>query len=180
MVDMGGDTTAPRVELFVRSLATPDHPAVASTIDRLERLSSAGAIADTTVTVWGERIEPRAAIRRTAPGTLILDRLAQFEDWSSRNGLTLEPFFEERVSTNRFTSESHTTYVLPSMAAAELQDETLVRMSPCSDGETTFSVPDLIDHVEGVATVGVREGRPAATPFPRTPEPVVRRTTHED
>lgn len=141
----GGNRT---VELYVRSLApraTHDHQE--GLVGRLERLRSRGCILDYTVHVWGSRIDLSSAAARTDAGRFIRRRVEEFSEWASESELSTGSFFEEEPVRSSITGEEYTATVLPTAALAEYVDEELAFVTPCTDGDTVYTVTDRLEEL---------------------------------
>lgn len=152
-------TKPTQVELFVRTLGPRAHPGLESVIDQLETLAHQDFIGGYSIHIWGKRILRSEQATRTTQGEHILERITQFEDWATRNGLSIDSFFEECVIRNQFTAAEYSTYLLPTLAAAEVSQETLIRMAPCKDDEEVYTVTEMLQQI-GKADETAREPRP--------------------
>lgn len=140
----------PRLELYVRSLSPSGaRSRQDAVISRLSALTERDVIAGYDVHVWGTGICPASPAVRTESGTFALERLSAFEDWAERNGLTLDGTFRTVDVASEITGESYTEISFPVLALAEFAGPDLRRVAPCRDGETTYSVEDCLDAIEG-------------------------------
>lgn len=151
-----------RLELYVRSLS----PAGArsrqdAVIERLAALTEREVIAGYEVRVWGSGIRPASPTARTPSGTLALEHLGAFEDWAAHNGLTLGSGFRTTEVHSVLTGETYTERTFPVLTLAQFRGPTLQRVAPCADGDTTYSVEDCLEAIDGGrAFVGQTDLRP--------------------
>lgn len=153
---MSDNTYRPTVELYLRALC----PVGSSTeqsrvIDQLQGLRNRDRIADLSIDVWGDRLEPATA-RKTARGRRLLDRIDTFQHWGRRNDVSLDSFRWRQAVTNVATEESITVVSLPTMALAEFVDGELCHLTPCTRDGVTQCVSD---RVEQLADPSVTPGR---------------------
>lgn len=138
-----------RLELLVRSLS-PDgagcHPD--AIVDRLDALEAEGSVDGYTVDVWGREVCPSRAAARTEVGRDALERLAAFERWARDAGPSVELSFDVREVRSKLTDEAYTTITFPCVTLAEYVGDDLRFVSPCSDGETKYTVSDRLDALE--------------------------------
>lgn len=138
-----------RLELYVRTLTPPGaRTRQEEVIERLQRLEDEGHIEDFYVKVWGRQIDPTTNAAETDQGKFILNRIAEFQQWSLANNTTLESFYQTREQSSSITGEDHTTIVLPKMGLAEYDGPELEQVTPCTDGDVVESVVDHIDDLE--------------------------------
>lgn len=138
-----------RLELYVRTLSPPGaRSRQEAVIDRLHRLAEEGLVADTNVHVWGRQIDPTTSAADTEQGQFILNRIAEFQQWALANNTTLETFYETREQSSAVTDEEYTTLVLPKLGLAEYHGEELAQVTPCTEPDGVYSVPDHLDDIE--------------------------------
>lgn len=141
--------TPPYIELYVRSLF-PDGAGERqdTVIDTLERLECEDAISGYDVIVWGKQIAPESAGAATDEGRYILNRVAEFKQWSLSNNVSLESFYH-RTSIESAATDA---MVLPVMGLAEYHGDELAHVAPCTEGETVHTITDRLERLEaGVA-----------------------------
>jgi hypothetical protein len=144
---MSGETATSRtLELYVRSLSSSTTGIrLESIIDRLKSFVAAGHINDYTVTVWGERVSTDGAVSRTDQGGLIHHRIAEFRQWASNHGVTLEGGFDTRTVHSSITGETHEYITLPSVALAARRDGDLEWVVPSSDSSGMTTAMDRLE-----------------------------------
>lgn len=146
---MSGETAPSRtLELYVRSLSSSTIGVrLESIIDRLKACVAEGHIEDYTVTVWGERVSTDKAISGTDQGGLIRHRIAEFRQWASDHGVTLEGGFETRTVHSSITGETHEFITLPSVALAARRDNDLEWVVPSSDASGMTTAMDRLESI---------------------------------
>lgn len=157
---MTPDTTSDpiRLELYVRTLSPPGaRGRQEAVLNRLERLEDEGLIDDYNVRVWGKQIDPTTKAADTEQGRFILNRIAEFQQWSLANNATLESFYQTREQSSSITGEEHTTIVLPKMGLAEYHGSELEKVTPSTQGDVVDSVVDHLESIERRATAPVQE-----------------------
>lgn len=156
----GGKRT---VELFVRSLtprAARSH--LEGLVEQLEALEARGDVVEYTVHVWGSRIDRTSAAAGTDAGQFLRERVDSFVEWASENGFSTGSFFEEERVDSSITGEKYTAMTLPTAALAEYVDDELAFVTPCTDGETVYTIEDRLDTLES-------SGRTPTAPRPIRP-----------
>lgn len=142
------DTTDRRIELYVRSLTSRTRDGVVErVVEGLRRRRSAGAIDSFTVRIWGERVGLSTTAVDTDRGQDVLERIATFRRWASRNRVSLAPFFESTQTTSRVTGEAYTTLRLPVIAMAEYRGTEVVLVSPHEGTDGVCTVEDHLDRL---------------------------------
>ncbi|EMA44778.1 hypothetical protein C449_08974 [Halococcus saccharolyticus DSM 5350] len=135
-------------ELFVRSLApTGAHPQQERVLDRIEALQQEGQIASASVTVWGNGIAPESATARTETGQVILETVAEFTRWASRNDRSFPSAFDERERTSMIDGDHRTMIPFPTMCLAIRDGDELQCVAPCSGDGLTHSVHDCLNEL---------------------------------
>lgn len=138
-----------RVELYVRSLAaTPSQTNHEAVIDRLEQFVDEGIVDEYTVQIWGKKVAMESPAAQTETGQFIHERLKKFRHWASVNQLSITSFFERQDVESSITGEQYTAIVLPTLTLAEFDGDSLRGMAPCTDGDTVYTVFDLLDAIE--------------------------------
>ena len=141
-------TTPTTVELWIRSFApTSAGPTQERALERVDELKSSTPIESVDVAVWGKKVEvdrPERAMR-IPQLCRIESRLEAFETWAARTGRQLEPFFRNTRIESSITGESHDVWRLPTIAIAEFDDDELLHVAPCRDGDRTIDVFDRLE-----------------------------------
>lgn len=152
---MSNTTTQPTtVELWIRSFApTSVGPTQERALDYLDELESRPSIESVEIGVWGAVIERTDRTTRVPQLRRIETRLDAFESWARRTGRRLEPFFRDRHVGSMIDSERRAVWRLPTIALAEFdEDDELIHVAPCRDGERTIDVFDRLESLlEGTA-----------------------------
>ncbi len=142
------------IELFVRSLAPPAaHKQQEKVIDRLTQLEAHDHIAEFTIHVWGERLDPTSAAAQTDTGQFVKRRINEFRRWATLNGFSTGSFFQEEAVKSTITGDEYTSMVLPTLAVAEYVGHDLVFVSPCTDGDTVHTIEDRLNELSESATI---------------------------
>lgn len=139
-------TATPTVELFVRSL-TPQGTDQESILERLDRMQAAGQIDDYSVTVWGDRIALDSTFAETAAGRQLLDRIDEFEQWATTEGVSLDGCFETKQVDSMVLDSSTRERCLPVRVMAEYENGELRSVTPHVDGDETRTVSDRLDEL---------------------------------
>lgn len=164
---MDTETTADgiRLELYVRTLSPPGaRTRQEQVIDRLQRLEDEGHIDDFYVKVWGKQIDPTTNAAETEQGEFILNRIAEFQQWSLVSNTTLESFYETREQSSSITGKDHTSIVLPKMGLAEYHGSELEQVAPVSEDDETYTVIDHLNDLEFRLTQEPSGEQTTATP----------------
>lgn len=115
-------------------------------IFRLDRLDADGTIGRYDVVVWGRGYPPSTS-PRTGPGRSIHERLVKLDEWAARTGLSVAPFFQRRTGRLEQDGTTEPSLVTPKLVLAEYLEGSLHHVSPCTDGESTYSIGDHLDSV---------------------------------
>jgi hypothetical protein len=137
------------VELYVRSLA----PRAArdrqeEVVSQLDRIETREQIDEYEVHVWGSRVDLSSTAIETDAGRFVRERVEAFTEWTTDNGLSTEPFFEEESVDCSITGESYDAVTLPKATLAEYVDGELDFVTPCTDGERDLTVADRLRQLE--------------------------------
>ena len=137
------------MELFVRSL-TPrtSRGRLEDLIEHLEMLETRGRIQSFEVHVWGSRIDRTSVAARTEIGQFVTERVETFSEWACENDFSLGSFFEEEPVESSITGEEYSATTFPTATLAEYVDDDLSFVTPCSDGDTVYTVEDRLDALE--------------------------------
>ncbi|QSW99810.1 HTH domain-containing protein [Haloterrigena alkaliphila] len=147
---MSNPTPTPAtVELWIRSFAPSSAgPTQERALDRLDELASTASIESVEVGVWGKEVEVEGVDRAVRIPQLqrIERRLEAFETWAARTDRRLEPFFRNAHVESSITGESRDVWRLPTIAVAEFdENDDLLHVAPCRDGDRTIDVFDRFD-----------------------------------
>lgn len=138
-----------RLELCVRSLLPRgSRGSQEATIERLRRLESRGAVDEVDVVVWGRGLETTSAASRTGAGREIRERVDAFYEWASERGYSLRTCFSSREVRSEIVDEEYEALVFPAMVLAAFRDDAVAFVAPCTDGETAYTVADLLDALD--------------------------------
>lgn len=140
--------TATRLKLYVRGSAPGADDRLDATIDRLERLDAARMIDEIAVHTWDRRVRSDVSDGSPRVRSYVSDRVAEFEAWADRNGMTLRPSLDHRLLASAFTGDAQEVIVLPVMCLAVYADGVLCMVAPCSDGDTAYTVDDCLSILE--------------------------------
>jgi hypothetical protein len=143
-------TATPRVELYVRSLASRTDRQE-RVIEALRRLENTGDICSFQLTIWGEAVGLSTAAVETDRGREVLDTVAAFREWADREGVSLDCAFENRAVTSQLTGEEHATLRLPKMAMAEYEGDEVLSVTPHERDGAVRTVRDRLTTLEGTA-----------------------------
>lgn len=144
-----------RVEVFVRSLApTPAaHVAQVDLVKAVNDLADGGPLADTTVSVWGDRLCRCDTCRDTSAGRAMLDRVRAFEAWAAAVPAAVTVPFDRRCLACGFTGAEADVIVPPGVTIAVYGDASLLGVFPCEvDGES-ISVAEGLERLRNVRRV---------------------------
>lgn len=135
-----------RVEVRLRE-QTP--PAVIETIEetiaRLRSLERADKISELRIESWGHcDCDVTAGI---AERSNIASIVEEFRKWADRNDYSLNPAFKRREVSSMFCDESHVQHVVPIVAIAVYENDTLQCVAPCSDADCAYTVHDCVDAI---------------------------------
>lgn len=113
-------------------------------ISQLRRLEGEDRISGFSVRVWGKQIEADGADLDGATND-VRERIAEFEAWADHNGHSLEPAFSRRTKSVPLTDEQREVIVPPVICLAVYEDDELVGVFPCSNGDGTNTVDDCLN-----------------------------------
>jgi hypothetical protein len=124
-------------------------------IDRLHDLAGSDLIADFAVETWPDSV-------RSDTDSPLLSVVDDFETWADEQSVNVHPPFE-RKTVSPLVGDSREEVVLPMMTLAVRDDDGLVGVYPCSDGNRTWSVLDYLDACERIGEPPVQSDQ---TPLP--------------
>lgn len=137
------------IELWIRSFApVTTGPTQERALERVESLEKSDLIDTVDIGVWGKEIEQTERSRRIPQLRKIQARLESFEQWARRTDHSLAPFFRTRNVESKITGDRYEVQRLPTIALAEFEDDELIHVAPCRDGERTIDVFDRLDVLE--------------------------------
>lgn len=119
-------------------------------INRLQTLTEEGTIAELDVDVWG------ASMGLTQDGRDPVDtreRVAEFEQWATERGYTLQPAFDWRSGESEGDNESQRREIvtpLITLAVYSDNEETLQAVYPHMDGEDVCTIHDGVETLESM------------------------------
>lgn len=143
-------TPETRLELCVRSLLPRGcRGRQEATLERLGRLEASGAVDDVDVVVWGRGLDVSSDATWAGAGRDIRDRVDAFNEWARERGFSLRTCFSSRRVRSELVDEEYEALLFPAMALAAFRDDAVAFVAPCTDGETTYTVGDLLDAIEG-------------------------------
>ena len=121
-------------------------PTQEQALERLDDLEASAPIESVGIGVWGKVVGQTADTARIPQLQRIETRLEAFESWAAQTSRSLDPFFRETHIECSITDEQCDVWRLPTVALAEFsEDDELLHVAPCRDGETTIDVIDRID-----------------------------------
>lgn len=136
---------APRIELYVRSLAPKTARDEQDRVVRRSRaLDADDRIANLDVAVCGDCVCPDAATAETDTGRRILSRYEAFRDWADAHDRELVGF-EELDTRSQLTDTRVTGIVFPRITLAEYRNGSLAFVAPSRTTRTTTSVLDRLE-----------------------------------
>lgn len=141
-------TASRRIELYVRSLASRTGRQE-RVIETLRRLEAAGDIDEFDVHIWGREVRLSTTAVDTACGQDVLDTVAEFREWASETGVSLDCAFENRSSASRITGEEYTSLRLPVAAMAEYEGKEIRSVTPHEHDGTVQTVENRLSELEG-------------------------------
>ncbi|WP_276272608.1 HTH domain-containing protein [Haloarcula litorea] len=146
---MNDQSTAPRLELYVRSLL-PDGASERqeAVIDQLDRLDREDEIEGYNVVVWGKQVAPESAAANTEEGRYVLNRVAEFKQWALSNNVSLESFYQTTTVESEVTDGAYDAMVLPVMGLAEYNEGELIHVAPCTEGDVVHTIMDRLERIE--------------------------------
>jgi hypothetical protein len=155
------------VDLYVRA----DAPAAQrrrKIVERLERAERRGGIVDFAVHCWPRAISLDRTVDVDEGG--VEETVRTFETWAQRHGRRISPCFDVRRTRSTILEESDERLVLPVLCVAAYDEDGLVGMAPCRDGDSALTVEDVLDaiatgdlHVAGAARPAADEDRLEST-----------------
>lgn len=138
-----------RLELYVRSLSASEARTEQETVvEQLATLVERDLIDEYSVEVWGKELCPTGVMAQTEPGRATLELVSEFQAWAEEAGYSLTPFFERSTVHRSLTHEESLLVIrLPVMTLAAYQDGELTFVAPCREGETVYSVRNILDEL---------------------------------
>jgi hypothetical protein len=138
-------TAAPRVELYLRSLApTEARESQDQVVEQLRQLADEGRVASHEVALCGDCVCPNATTADTPVGKRLLARYEAFREWEAATDRELTGF-EERETRSMLTDTTVTGIVFPRLTLAEYRDGELTFVAPSTNGSTTTTVADRLE-----------------------------------
>ena len=152
------------IELYVRSLLPNGaHERQEAVVDRLERLDREDRIENFSLIVWGKQVARESAAAHTEEGQYILNRVAEFKQWSLSNNVSLESFYQTTTVDNEVTDASYTAMTLPVMGLAEYVDGELQHVAPCTSGDVVHTIVERLDRLENGEPSALEQERQSAS-----------------
>jgi len=138
----GGSMTDPSGVSMVLYARRPVCGARTETLNRLTGLHSGDDIDDFEVETW-----PNEVVLDDKDGhATLVTTFRMFEEWAAERGVSVRPPFEVRTAGS-LVGNSQEVLVLPALCLA-VYDESLAGVFPCTDGTTTWTVPEYLDAYE--------------------------------
>ncbi len=153
MPDTNADSTDPvRIVVYLRadaSAAVVDP--LRETVARARRLEDGDADVDATV-----RVETWTSVRPVLEklddsGPSVSLTVEEFQRWADREGYTLRTF-ERRETASMLGQRPAVRVRVPTVCVAVYEGEDLQCVTPCSDGDRTFTVAECLTALENGAT----------------------------
>jgi len=139
----------PAVDLYVRSMCPAGaHDRQERVIERIQSMNEAGDVEEVSIVVWGDRISTDTAAGHTDRGRDIPDRIAAFQRWALREGVSL-PWVQPRRVGRVATDAHREANSLPVMCLAEYVDGDLTHVTSHADGDTVRCVDDHLARLAG-------------------------------
>jgi hypothetical protein len=137
--------TAPRIELYLRSLApTAGREEQERIVEQLQSLDESGRIRGFDVVLCGECVCPESATAETDPARKLIEQYRQFVDWADDRDRDLVGF-EERDTKSMLTGTTVTGIVFPRIVLAEYRDGALTYVAPSRDRQSRTTVRDHLE-----------------------------------
>lgn len=127
------------------------NPPQIEVIDRLQTLADGGLIEELDVDVWGTSMGITHDNRDPA-GTR--ERVAEFEQWATEKGYTLQPAFDWRSTESAGDGESQRREIVTPLVTLAVYGESgndLQAVYPHVDGEDVWTIHDGVDTLESMA-----------------------------
>jgi hypothetical protein len=128
-----------RAELYLRGDAS-SALGVREVVTRAERLEANGTFGESLVAGRWHRIVTRAEEWRSEATATY----EEFRAWAERNGLSLEPGFQERTRSFIGMDGVEEVVVFPVVALALYDAGDLAAVFPCTDGDRTYTVESAL------------------------------------
>lgn len=143
---------AVRTVVRVRSLGPSGlNPPQTEVIDRLQALTEDGPIAELDVDVWGTSMGLTHNGRDSA---CTREQVAEFEQWATEQGYTLQPAFDWRAGESEGDGEAQRREILTPLITLAIysdDEETLQAVYPHVDGEEVRTIHDGVETLESLA-----------------------------
>lgn len=141
-------TASPRVELYVRSLASRTGRRE-RIIERLRDLEAAGAVGSVEVTIWGEAVALSSPATETDRGRQLLDAVGRFQEWADDAGVSLDCVFRNCRTESTITGTTYATLRLPTAAMVEYDEGDIVAVTPHRRDRGVRTIEDRLERLTG-------------------------------
>ena len=146
------------VELYVRETApTCGHTKQRDCFERLARLEDSGHLDSVTVRIWGDSICTRAPEVNGLSD--ILETITDIYSFSSGQSVSVAPFFQVETVDASIPNETFERIVPPHRTLVLSDDDGIVGVFPCLQGEEAYSAFEAIEELERTAELNPHEGR---------------------
>jgi hypothetical protein len=140
----GGDERSGELRLVLR-VRPPVAGPTTTVINRLGRLRAEGVVGAFDIEYWPDEVS------LTGDGhPEVVATFERYEAWADEHGVSLRPAFDVR-SVSPLIGERRELLRLPMACLAVHEDDDLVGVFPCTDGDDTWTVTDCL---EAIAATG--------------------------
>ncbi|RKD95224.1 HTH domain-containing protein [Halopiger aswanensis] len=156
-----------RVEVFLRTRTPPGVvERLRDLVARARRLEATDSVTDVRVTNWAPVCPTLEELSDDGPS--VAPTVATFRSWADREGYSLEPGFARRETSSRLEDCHAAEIQVPIVSVAVYEGERLQCVTPCADGERTYTVAECLEALER-GVVGPLESGPRASRGGREP-----------
>lgn len=145
-------TDSIRVEVFLRTRTPPGIiERLRDIVARARRLEATDTVTDVTVTTWAP---VRPALEDLGDGdgpSSVSMTVNAFRSWADSEGYSLRPAFARRETSSLLEERPTTEIRVPIVSVAVYEDDTLRCVTPCADGDRTYTVSECLEALEAGA-----------------------------
>ncbi len=109
-------------------------------VETLQTCESEGTVDTLLLRSWPEQV----TISEESPHQEVLETFERYERWADRQGVSIQPPFNERTARSSVTGQANDVLVTPVLCLAIYRDEQLVGVFPHSAADETYTATEAI------------------------------------
>lgn len=133
------------VECYVRAGA--HNESINHILDSLQEYAQEGTIDNLSITVWPSDTR----LVECTENTPVRNCYSEFQEWSERNGVSLQPAFTHKERSSLINGSSETVLCVPTLCVAVYIDGELVNIAPHTRQSNAYTVEDILSFIEEFA-----------------------------